>query len=142
MTTATTVREPSAAGSSRPDLTLTTSHVADISSARRRVAETLESRGCTECLVETAVLLVTELLGNALKHAEAGSEPLGARLDVHWNGHHLTVSVTDPDPRLPVTRSADVDAEDGRGLALLEVLATCWGALPLAAGKTVWCLIC
>jgi anti-sigma regulatory factor (Ser/Thr protein kinase) len=108
---------------------------------RRRLIETLESRGCAECLVDTAVLLATELLSNALKHARHGSEPLSVRLEVHCTGHHLSIAVSDPDPELPVARDADDDAEDGRGLALLQALATRWGALPITAGKTVWCLI-
>lgn len=141
MTTTATLREPSVAGDSSPDLSLTTSDIAGISAARHRLVETLEARGCTECLVDTAVLLATELLGNALRHAKHGNEPLRVRLEVHCTAHHLSIAVSDPDPQLPVARHADDDAEDGRGLALLQALATRWGALPITAGKTVWCLI-
>ncbi|MFF8592519.1 ATP-binding protein [Streptomyces sp. NPDC015220] len=59
-----------------------------------------------------------------------------ARLD----GGRMRVEVGDPDPRaLPVlVRAADED-ESGRGLALLDAVATRWGVERRAEGKTVWC---
>ncbi|MER5488720.1 ATP-binding protein [Streptomyces sp. NPDC002812] len=122
-------------------MTLSTDHVAGISAVRRRLIETLGACGCAELIVDTAALLATELLSNALTHADVGGEPFQVRLDLYWNGCGLTIVVTDPDPRLPVAMSADDDAEHGRGLELLEALATRWGACPAGAGKTVWCHI-
>ncbi|WP_328946349.1 ATP-binding protein [Streptomyces sp. NBC_00250] len=108
---------------------------------RRRLIETLKVRGCAEPMVDTVALLATELLGNALTHADVGGEPFPVRLDVYWNACGLTIVVTDPDPRLPVVTNADDDAEHGRGLELVQALATRWGACQVADGKTVWCHI-
>ncbi|WP_327251044.1 ATP-binding protein [Streptomyces sp. NBC_01244] len=134
-------RSTSADADPAPVLSLTTDHVAGIRSLRRSVIETLGSCGCTELLIDTAALLATELLSNGLQYADTGGETCTVRLDVYWNGHDLTISVTDPDPRVPAARTAAVadDDEHGRGLVLVEALTTCWGTVPRSNGKTVWC---
>ncbi|WP_328946341.1 ATP-binding protein [Streptomyces sp. NBC_00250] len=134
-------RSTSVDADQRPELSLTIDHVAGISALRRRVVETLEALGCTEDLVDTAALLATELLSNGLTHADTGSAPRAVRLDMYWSGYDLTIAVTDADPRPPVARTSDGDEEHGRGLALVDALATCWGSIPLPNGKTVWCLL-
>ncbi|GGT14347.1 hypothetical protein GCM10010222_65380 [Streptomyces tanashiensis] len=134
-------RSTSADADQHPALSLTTDHVAGISALRRHVVETLEAFGCTEDLVDTAALLATELLSNALTHADTGSAPCAVRLEVYWNGYDLTIAVTDADPRLPVARASGADEEHGRGLALVDALAACWGTIPLPNGKTVWCIL-
>jgi serine phosphatase RsbU (regulator of sigma subunit) len=48
------------------------------------------------------------------------------------------VEVFDPDMRLPRIRSAEDSDEGGRGLYLVEQLATRWGSRPTRNGKTVW----
>lgn len=141
MTTAAIRPRPSAAGSSQPDLAVTAYRLADIGVVRRRLTEALRMCECVEPLIDTAVLLATELLGNALRHAAPGGRPLVVRLDMHWNGRGLTLAVSDPDPRVPAARTAAPDAESGRGLELLEALAARWGTRPTATGKTVWCVI-
>jgi hypothetical protein len=52
----------------------------------------------------------------------------------------LRVEVHDADTRLPAPREAGLDAEGGRGLALVEALAAAWAAEPLpdGDGKIVW----
>ncbi|WP_327251124.1 ATP-binding protein [Streptomyces sp. NBC_01244] len=132
-------RSTSVDADQRPELSLTTDHVAGISALRRRLVEALEAFGCTEDLIDTASLLATELLSNGLTHADTGSTPCAVHLDVYWNRYDLTIAVTDADPRLPVARTSGADEEHGRGLALVDALATCWGTIPLPNGKTVWC---
>ncbi|GAB6986560.1 ATP-binding protein [Nocardioides pyridinolyticus] len=83
--------------------------------------------------VETAVLLVTELVSNAIEHG-GGSALVEADLD----RTRLRVSVADSDPRLPSAALAAIDAERGRGLLLVEALSSRWGATPQDDGKTVW----
>lgn len=100
MTTAAIRPRPSAAGSSQPDLAVTAYRLADIGVVRRRLTEALRMCECVEPLIDTAVLLATELLGNALRHAAPGGRPLVVRLDMHWNGRGLTLAVSDPDPRV------------------------------------------
>ncbi|MFI6444444.1 PAS domain S-box protein [Kitasatospora sp. NPDC050543] len=82
---------------------------------------------------DTACLLSSELVANAVRHARG---PIGLRL--HRTARELTVEVSDTSPSLPVPRLADHASEDGRGLSLVEGLARGWGARPTVTGKTVW----
>lgn len=80
------------------------------------------------------VLVVSELVGNALQHGRAPS-----RYDVSLDAGDLLVTVDDARPEGPGRpASAATDAERGRGLALVEALARLWGWLPTASGKRVW----
>ena len=86
---------------------------------------------------EPALLIVSELVSNAVRH---GTEPIGLRL--FWDGHELHIEVSDCDPRVDrVTMTPAVKDEDhGRGLSLLDQLASTWGvdAGPSGLSKTVW----
>ena len=83
--------------------------------------------------VEIAVLLVTELVSNAVEHG-GGT----AVVEVDVDAVRLRVSVADSDPRLPTAALAAIDAERGRGLLLVEALSSRWGAAPQDGGKCVW----
>jgi anti-sigma regulatory factor (Ser/Thr protein kinase) len=82
---------------------------------------------------DTAELLISELVTNALLHA-------GTDLTVHVECVEDTVriAVDDGSAVAPVLSSMDGDALGGRGLPLVEILATRWGWEPLACGKRVW----
>lgn len=84
-------------------------------------------------LVDTAELLVTELVTNALLHGEPPivvgvSRPVGT----------IRVEVTDRGTRVPVVRNYGGESLTGRGLHLVETLAAAWGVDPRLEGKTVW----
>jgi anti-sigma regulatory factor (Ser/Thr protein kinase) len=85
---------------------------------------------------DTAVLLVSELVTNALRHATG---PVGVRL-VPPAGPDgvLRVEVSDSLPDLPRERSVRPEDESGRGLRLVATAARRWGARPAPHGKTVW----
>ena len=84
--------------------------------------------------LDDALLLVTELVANAVRHGE-GPVTLALTRD---HGR-LRVEVTDASPRRPRPRDRGVEAESGRGLQIVDVLATRWGSEPAgSAGKTVW----
>jgi anti-anti-sigma regulatory factor len=84
-------------------------------------------------LADTAALIVTELVANAVQHA---GTPI--RLGVTLGRRRLYISVRDGSPR-PVRRTgADDEAESGRGLLIVEGLASAWGSTPMGAGKIVW----
>ncbi|MEU8516440.1 ATP-binding protein [Kitasatospora sp. NPDC048722] len=86
-------------------------------------------------VVADAVLLVSELVGNALRH---GSEP-GALVLVRAAGR-LRIEVSDASPRPPLPRRPrGPDEAGGLGLFLLSRLALRWGWRPSGPGKTVWC---
>ncbi|MFI2235789.1 PAS domain S-box protein [Streptomyces chrestomyceticus] len=99
---------------------------------RRFLLRTLRAWGLT-ALADTALLLSSELLTNAVRHARG---PLTLR--VWYSARELGVEVVDGSTPRPRARLADTAEENGRGLMLVEALADAWGARPGAAGKTVW----
>jgi anti-sigma regulatory factor (Ser/Thr protein kinase) len=99
---------------------------------RHFVERTLVEWGRLE-LVDTACLLVSEILTNAVRHA---CSPIGLRL--HQNEREVTLEITDDSTHLPQRRLADPDDENGRGLMLVDALADNWGTRATSTGKTVW----
>jgi hypothetical protein len=129
---------------------------------------------------DLALLLVSEVVTNAVLHASVTPSPSGRRFDfdleleleaspgganvgaltpasglalgAHAPVHRpreftlrlrrgaevVWVEVFDPDLRLPRLRTARATDEGGRGLYLVEQLATRWGSRPTADGKAVW----
>lgn len=100
--------------------------------ARRLVAEVLDGAGL-EDLEDLALLLVSETVTNAVIHAATDIELL-----VVAEGGCLRVEVSDGSPVLPGVRHYDEEATTGRGVGLVEVLATAWGFERTTGGKTVW----
>lgn len=102
--------------------------------ARRFVDDTLGRWDCADAL-GTVSLLVSELVTNAVVHA--ASEP---EVAVVLQRDRLRVEVADASPDLPVPRQARLTDDSGRGMALLDDLATAWGVTPLGDddGKVVW----
>ena len=90
---------------------------------------------------DVAELLVSELVGNAVRHGAvaAGAGDVVLRVQPAPDGA-LRVEVDDAgDPHLPARPpDADESAESGRGLLLVDELATRWGAEPIPGGKRVW----
>jgi two-component sensor histidine kinase len=84
-------------------------------------------------LVDTAELLVSELVTNALRHTQG---PL--RLNLRVRHSRLLCEVEDTEPAGPVRNVVDPDAEGGRGTELLDLLADAWGSIRTATGKTTW----
>lgn len=105
---------------------------AGVGEGRRFLRRTLRDWDCEE-LTDTACLLVSELLSNAVRHAGG---PL--RLRLRRTGDELSVEVCDGSPILPRARAVCPDDESGRGLLLVEALASAWGTLPTEEGKAVW----
>jgi serine/threonine-protein kinase RsbW len=87
-------------------------------------------------LEETAVLLVSELVTNAVRHASTGGSALVLRLETA--GGWLRIEVHDADRRMPQPRTPDVLDESGFGLVLLDALADKWGIRESTIGKAVW----
>ncbi|WP_432173034.1 ATP-binding protein [Streptomyces sp. Tue6028] len=99
--------------------------------ARTVVREVLPQWGLAR-LVPTAELLTSELVCNALRHA-AG--PLSLTLE--W-ASEVRCLVSDGSPVPPHPIVADLDDENGRGLALVEMMAARWGWEHMLVGKSVW----
>ena len=105
---------------------------ASVAAVRRYAIGVCRDGGLQE-LADTAALLVSEVATNALVH---GSGDVQVRATA--SAGRLRVEVTDGDPGLPKPRQAGALDEGGRGLALLDALATAWGTAPGPDGKTVW----
>ncbi|MCY0948938.1 ATP-binding protein [Streptomyces sp. H27-S2] len=88
----------------------------------------------------TAELVLSELVTNAVRHARAPhGRDIGVRL-VRRSGT-LRVEVADAGPPVELAaREAAEGDERGRGLAIVEALASRWGYRPRAhgIGKAVW----
>jgi anti-sigma regulatory factor (Ser/Thr protein kinase) len=100
--------------------------------ARAFVERTLGAWECDDFL-DASRLLVSELVTNAVLHARTDFELLiravrtGIRVEVH-----------DHNPAEPVVRRYEEEAMTGRGLALVDELATRWGVDRHPDGKAVW----
>ncbi|WP_131746216.1 ATP-binding protein [Frankia sp. Cppng1_Ct_nod] len=101
-------------------------------SRTRQALSALLKRERLEDLCDDATLLVSEIVTNALMHAD-GDLLLRARID----GRRLYVSVDDGGGNPPRSHRDD-DDEGGRGLILLDALADAWGVEALPEGKRVW----
>ena len=79
-------------------------------------------------------VLTSELVTNAVKHAQGESVVLGIRC----GRGRLRVDVHDMSPAPPVLTSASAGAEEGRGLMLVSDLSTEWGSYRIPMGKVVY----
>jgi anti-sigma regulatory factor (Ser/Thr protein kinase) len=103
------------------------------STARRMAVSVMRKWGLPQC-AETVELLVSELVGNAVRHTGARGFGLRMRRCRGW----IRVEVRDPSRALPCllpVRDLDVS---GRGLFLVDNLSDRWGVDLQPHGKTTW----
>lgn len=87
-------------------------------------------------VVQDAVLLVSELVTNAVQH---GTPPVTLRVDCDGHDGGLCITVSDEHPDDPVERPLNLDSEGGRGVRLVDVLSDRWGVVHHDRdGKAVW----
>jgi two-component sensor histidine kinase len=101
---------------------------------RRHLEAACRALDTSPDVLDIARLLVSELVTNAVLHARSGPR---LSVEVGTCGG-LYVGVADDDSRHPVVRDEDGDSLGGRGLRLLESLASRWGVRPDPPGKVVW----
>lgn len=108
---------------------------ADIEAAAqaRSVVRDLLRQGQRPDMVDTACLLTSELVANAIVHTGSPVE-----LVVDLDEARLAVEVIDASPADPAPRVAGPLATSGRGLAMVERLADAWGVTRVVPGKAVW----
>ncbi|MEU1514710.1 ATP-binding protein [Streptomyces sp. NPDC005811] len=86
----------------------------------------------------TAQQIVAELAANAVTHGRVPGRDFELRLLLLAEGTlRIEVSDTRGDRGLRIVRG-EADAEGGRGLIVVTVLAAAWGVTERAVGKTVW----
>ncbi|PBC62782.1 hypothetical protein BKI49_16105 [Streptomyces sp. Tue6028] len=113
---------------------------AEVGRARRWARSRLAGSGigADEPLAETLILLVSELVTNAVVHTGC---PAVLRLSLPDGCEAATVrlEVADTSARPPIPRHAEGDETNGRGLELVDGLADRWGWNAEGAGKRIWC---
>lgn len=129
---------------------------AEVGRARRWARSRLAGSGIRvdEPLAETLILLISELVTNAVVHTgcpavlrmrlpdvpDVPDEVAGAGPGTAGAGPGtVRVEVCDASARPPKQRHADGDATNGRGLELVDGLADRWGWQAEGAGKSIWC---
>jgi anti-sigma regulatory factor (Ser/Thr protein kinase) len=102
----------------------------------RRLAQVVVLRqwGLTPKMTEDAVLLVSELVGNAVRHTGARVFGLRMRRRRGW----IRIEVRDPSRGLPCLMPVQETDISGRGLFLVDKLSDRWGVDLLPRGKTTW----
>ncbi|MGW1284056.1 SpoIIE family protein phosphatase [Streptomyces sp. NPDC002586] len=107
-----------------------------IAEARRHLRELLHDWAPAE-QIDSAVLLVSEMVTNVLVHTDADALLL-AEVTGEAAARRLRVEVTDAGDDLPHRRRPGELASSGRGLMLIELLADAWGVDPRGEGKSIW----
>ncbi len=110
-----------------------TSRPQSAATARRLTLAKLRAWGLPS-LGETCELLVSELVGNAVRHT--GAQTFGLRMTRRrgW----IRVEVRDPSRALPCLLPVHETDVSGRGLMLVDKLSDRWGVDLLPRGKTTW----
>lgn len=103
-----------------------------VAAARRFVTLVLESWGLQD-LVADAALVTSELATNAVRHA---ASPFRAVVD--RSGPAVRISIADLELGHVASSAAAPADLHGRGVAIVEALASRWGCDPLPGGKVVW----
>lgn len=102
----------------------------------RRLAQIVVLRhwGLSPQTTEAVVLLVSELVGNAVRHT--GARVFGLRM-LRRRGW-IRIEVRDPSRGLPCLMPVQEMDTSGRGLFLVDKLSDRWGVDLLPRGKTTW----
>ncbi|MFF1354127.1 ATP-binding protein [Streptomyces sp. NPDC058297] len=118
---------------------------AEVGRARRWARSRLAGSGigADEPLAETLILIVSELVTNAVVHTgcPAVLRMLLPGAVAEASAGTVRVEVADASDRPPAPRHADGEETNGRGLELVDGLADRWGWRPEGTGKAIWCEI-
>ncbi len=104
--------------------------------ARALVVDRLVREGLAPATVQDVVLVVSELVTNAVRH---GSPPI--ELQVRTSGDAVVVEVRDDRTEEPVLRAPRADDEWGRGLRIVDMLSERWGSRLGRWDKSVWSVV-
>jgi anti-sigma regulatory factor (Ser/Thr protein kinase) len=102
--------------------------------ARSFTRGTLAEWALPDSLARDAILLVSEMVTNAIVHGRA---PIHLRL--RRAREHLLVEVDDTATAVPRKLRPTANDVHGRGLQLVAMMADEWGTRPIRDGKSVWC---
>jgi serine phosphatase RsbU (regulator of sigma subunit)/anti-sigma regulatory factor (Ser/Thr protein kinase) len=111
-------------------------NVRAVHQARSFTRATLGEWSLPESLLRDAILLVSEMVTNAIVHGRA---PIQLRL--RQAREHLLVEVDDTATAVPRKLRPTSSDIHGRGLQLIAMMADEWGTRPIHDGKSVWCAL-
>ncbi|MFE0809356.1 ATP-binding protein [Streptomyces sp. NPDC058794] len=116
----------------------------EVGRARRWARSRLAGSGiqADEPIAETLVLLVSELVTNAVVHTGRSAVlrlVLPGAVTEEAGEATVRLEVDDASDRAPVPRCVDGEETGGRGLALVDGLADRWGWSREGTGKRIWC---
>lgn len=115
--------------------------VASVAAARQALRRELAGTDVTPACAEDALLVLSELVSNALRHAR----PLaGGHVRVRWRvaGAAVEIEVTDGgSPTHPHASAAPMSATGGRGLGIVQQLSHDWGVRQDSGRTSVWALV-
>ncbi|MFD6419165.1 ATP-binding protein [Streptomyces sp. NPDC060194] len=114
---------------------------AEVGRARRWARSRLAGSGigADEPLADTLLLLISELVTNAVVHTGCPAVLRIRMPAADDESAAVRVEVADASSRPPRPRHAQGDDTNGRGLELVDGLADRWGWQPEGAGKRIWC---
>ena len=111
---------------------------------RHRFVDELRGRGLPGLVVDDAALVLSELVGNAIRH---GGELPGGGIRVGWTvgPDVIRIEVADGgrgplrhEASVPPAEGGSADAERGRGLAIVSMLTVSWGSAFDSTSAVVW----
>ncbi|MGW6014536.1 SpoIIE family protein phosphatase [Streptomyces sp. NPDC055210] len=120
----------------RTMLTIAQAEPQKVALARQQLREFLHDWPSVD-QVDSAVLLVSEMVTNVLVHTDADAL-LVAEMTGPAGTRRIRIQVTDGSDDLPHRRHPGELASSGRGLVLTELLADAWGVDPRGEGKSIW----
>jgi anti-sigma regulatory factor (Ser/Thr protein kinase) len=115
-----------------------------VSIVRHRCVDELRLRGMDPMTIDDAALVVSELVGNAVRH---GRPLLGGGIEARWQVSSATIRIEVRDggrgplrheASRPLRGGGSADAEGGRGLAIVALLTSSWGSAFDAEEAVVW----
>ncbi|MFE3941640.1 ATP-binding protein [Streptomyces sp. NPDC059118] len=121
-----------------PQQTIYPSEPESVRPARRRVREVVarQEPAVPEDVLDTLELLTSELVSNAVRYGQEPGDSL--KVTVEASPGRCRVEVHDTRRRYPRARPVSNERARGRGLHLVQALATQWGVAERLFGKVVW----
>ena len=110
-----------------------------VSAARAHTTETLYSCGLPDGLVESATLVVSELVTNAIRASWPCDASGAITMWLSADHENVVIEVRDSSAGMPAPRPGD--GEGGRGSTIVAALSQSWGVYPDRHGKIVWAFL-
>ncbi|WP_327069730.1 SpoIIE family protein phosphatase [Kitasatospora sp. NBC_01302] len=111
--------------------------LARVAELRGELRDALRRWGVPE-LIDTAELLASELVTNAIRHTDRDAMFTARLYREDRREPRLRIEVEDESDLWPKRRTPGEQASSGRGLMLVEALADAWGVEPRGSGKRMW----